>query len=174
MPDFGFLDWLNVPSWSIDEYLTVGCCVVNLLLFTPTMCYYVFKFNQRRMSSEYMNYYNTRNLHLAQIFIILSFYYVSIHTVLLCIIHFQYQESPWTEYFSDFVVISFIFSIFVLKHWKLYFDYMRSMSQLDFIWKRQINEEYSNWYLSHQRLGSATFCFWFIVFPIYLLLNASL
>lgn len=165
---------INFDKWETADYMAAACLCCNLLIFTPIISIYCYKYAKRRNKSKYIKYFQTRNMSLIKGWMFVNFYYISIHVILLCIIQFYFRDEEWRDYFSDFAVISLIFCLFVLRYWKLYFDYMWSMSQLDLIWKRQINEGYSNWFLSHRKFGNAKFCFLAILLPFYILLNASL
>ena len=167
-------DYVDFEQWNTPDYMAASCCCVNLFIFLPMISIYAFKYSKRRNDSKYIKYFQTRNLNLIRFWLICNFYYISIHVTLLCFIQFYYKAAEWVEYFSDFCIISFLFCLFALRHWILYFDYMWSMSQLDLIWKRQINKQYSNWYISHQRLGNTKFCFFAILVPLYIVLNVSL
>eukprot|EP01084_Bolivina_argentea_P260402 439734_1 len=175
MGNINITDYVDISSWEIGNYMAAICCGVNLLIFTPIMAVYAYKYNQRRNKSKYIRYYQTRNVIIIRFWFLCNFYYISIHVILLSVIQFYFEGSNFDYYFSDFAIISFIFLIFVLRMWILYFNYMWSMSQLDLIWKRQINEQYSNWYLQHKKkFGSAKYCFFIILLPFYILLNTSL
>ena len=174
MDSFSLSDYVDLDRWDAGDYMAATCCIVNIFIFTPIMTIYAYKYSKRRNQSQYFKYFKTRNIILIKFWMLCNFYYVSIHSILLFIIQFKFEDASWTDYFSDFAIISFIFFLFVLRVWKLYFDYMWSMSQLDLIWKRQINKQYSNWYLSHKNFGSAKFCFFVILLPIYAVLNGSL
>ena len=175
------MDPLNVLSnlvdfseWDIAEYMAAICLISNIFIFTPIMLICSCKFIRRRYKTEYMRYFQTRNIGLIKFWLFCNFYYVSIHVMLLYVIQNYFEGTYWEDYFAGYVIISFVLCIFALRYWILYFDYFFNMSQLDLIWKRQINAGYSNWFLSHKQFGSAKFCFFAICLPFYILLNAAL
>ena len=171
--------WKDVKD-DKEKLIALCACCINLLIFLPITLFYAFRFYKRSKNVNYSRYYETRNKTLIIVWLGTNIYWLSIHTIFVACIQLfvKSSSSSWTMLdfiFSDsFFIISIILVVLCLRMWKLYFDQSYAISSMQQMWKKQLNDSYSNWFIQNKKhYGSLKHCVIRFAIPIFVIFNAA-
>ena len=61
MGNFGLENYVDFNEWETDDYMAAICLFCNLLIFTPIISVYCYKYSKRRNKTKYIKYFQTRH-----------------------------------------------------------------------------------------------------------------
>ena len=132
------------------------------MIGTFIQSFYIFRLFKRRDKVLISKHFLVRGKGLYLTHCIINFYWASIHPLIvgLCLIFHPHQKIILiTLYCYGLVLLDFLLTIYCIRCWILYFNFMRSCYQFEKLWKTKLlNNHYNlSWFEIHKNFGNIRF-----------------
>eukprot|EP01084_Bolivina_argentea_P183515 316649_1 len=143
----------DTSTWTKNTWISLhGIPLFSII--ANIICLYYFRQIYKRFNNNtrLQKHLHIRHKHLFIAHLIIAWYWVAIHpTINFIMVTFKVTYS--FGYCYGYLMYSIMLVTYGSRMWLLYWDYSFGMLQVKMIWRKQMDNRYNSWFLSHLPCG---------------------
>eukprot|EP01084_Bolivina_argentea_P002594 4798_1 len=148
------------------DVISIAWILFNYVVLCPILVFSLYKFNKMDRDEKMMKYRSKKLVLIINIVMLFILLFNRLYTNSVSMLKFLDIRNKWIFYLNFSLLFWSVFILFAIKVFHLYYKQRYSSAFQDMVWKKEINPNTYNWFISNKnKFGRPKYCIKIIIIP---------